>query len=1746
MSTRLQHRKDQKAPAQRLSTLNPVALLVMGLVGAADALAAVREALVDSNTAPGPLSAAKTTVMDYNAVASLVQALVREGMAPEEAALQVQAALLAPHPLAALSALVQSTVQPADTTASQASLSLSALVEALGEQVKHAAETGQPLDLSLLQDVVPQAAGFAPNDVAQALETFQALEQGVGAAVRGGNPEVAQNQIDMLLAQAAQAGATVATDAGAASAATASGAATGAAAAGAMSAAQAIALVGLAAVAGGALDSDSTTTVSDSSSGNVVKGPITGATVFRDLDGDYILDAGEASATTTAGGAYTLSGSGGKIVASGGTDSTTNLAFTGVLAAPAGATVVTPLTTLLAANSSLTAADLKAALGLTVDPLSFNPFATGVNAADALKAEGAAAQVNTILTSLAVTVNGSSGGAVSLAEAVSAVANKLGAQVITQATALKTNSSAGTLNLGSDDLFTTLVTDVRTAVASKVTLSASDFDSVVATAKSTNTAIASVVSSNGSLASIGDKLKDAQGNAPTVNSSLLPDVSVAEDAALSGTGGAGSLSTLPSSFTASNISKANLLKFFDNDSSTVGAAPTLTFDMTGYTVTDSGSSSMDIVLSLQKDAFAGREMTLTLNDVKLDAATASDGKTTFTLPTQTMSATLKMGTIELGTYSLSNLDSDQLVLNAGNNTVGASPSFTLKLDSLFAKMSNGTGDVLDLTALDRTQAVTLGAGLVAGLFDDASPSAVVTKLKGLITLPASVNTVAELVSLSQAVIDFPEVSSLKVYDLMQEISAGATKDLLVAAANRAGINMASASQSDTLSSALTKFSTAFGSYSLSDISNLLSNGIGLDDDVNLVNVTKDLVVAALSKAEGLSTTQLLDKVVGALVDSNNGDLRALLAGIDYQSVVGDNIDVLNTINQVVQHGTIKYTDLVYLGAQSLLSTDSTLVVKATDFKGMTVTSGGASQSTLQVSVPIGTASTFTPPSNGLGIPAGAFTDADTADVLRYTVSLADGSALPAWLTFNPSTKSFTGTPGNDNVGDLNIKITAVDPAGNKVSDTFKLTVTNVNDAPQLVSGATTTATAVEFATATFDVAKAFKDVDVGDTLTYSAASGTTLPSGWTLTSAGVLSGAAPVNSTGSNATQTIKITATDKAGASVTQDFTLTVTNDTTAPANLTPTLVEDNGTNTTDGITGNGRISINTAALETGAKWFSSVKGVVTEQTGKTYFDLAVGTYTADEVKVYQQDQAGNNSAVQTALAKGVTVVAAPGAPTLSFTDSGNTTDGITNVKTVNVTLTDSATTWAYSLKGATYVTGTGTSFELSNGTTYAAGDIKVKQYNAAGISGSLEASNAGALTVDQTVPTLTTTVDSIDSNGVYTLKFAFSEDVSGFSASDIQLTGADAGTFAGSGSNYTLLATPSSSTTAAAMTVKVAASVATDVAGNNNSAAADLVKYVLYGTNSADTLAGGDNADMVRGKDGNDAITGGAGSDTIWGGAGNDTITGGAGADTINLGDGSDVLKIDSAADSSVTAADTVTGFAAGDKIDLSKLLGASGAGYTGESSLPSGSSSSVFALRGQTVSGTTASVDVYYVGTDTYDVSGAEFTFFAPSVVSAFSVTNGASGLDFQTAVGEYKIVGLDVSPGTIAANTKLATVSFTLSSSQTQFVFAMTNAQIDGDTVNDGSSGNLTAKDVPVPVIAGGTSSAVAGLYSVKDDGAALTTVGDNEIHFANSASGGGVDIRYDTNKAAGATTLSDIIHLEGVTGLDLTKTDFTFV
>ncbi|MBS1187934.1 MAG: hypothetical protein H6R04_1952 [Burkholderiaceae bacterium] len=175
------------------------------------------------------------------------------------------------------------------------------------------------------------------------------------------------------------------------------------------------------------------------------------------------------------------------------------------------------------------------------------------------------------------------------------------------------------------------------------------------------------------------------------------------------------------------------------------------------------------------------------------------------------------------------------------------------------------------------------------------------------------------------------------------------------------------------------------------------------------------------------------------------------------------------------------------------------------------------------------------------VPAGAFTDPDAGDTLTLSATLANGSALPGWLSFNPATRTFSGTPGNSDVGNLTIRLTATDSHNALVSTTFGLVVTNVNDAP-VVSGALAAQTATQNDGFSFAVpANTFTDPDAGDTLTLSAtrADGSALP-GWLSFNPSTRSfSGIPGNGDAGNLL--IRLTATDGSNASVSITFGLVV-----------------------------------------------------------------------------------------------------------------------------------------------------------------------------------------------------------------------------------------------------------------------------------------------------------------------------------------------------------------------------------------------------------------------------------------------------------------------------------------------------------------------------------------------------------------------------------------------------------------------------
>ena len=118
--------------------------------------------------------------------------------------------------------------------------------------------------------------------------------------------------------------------------------------------------------------------------------------------------------------------------------------------------------------------------------------------------------------------------------------------------------------------------------------------------------------------------------------------------------------------------------------------------------------------------------------------------------------------------------------------------------------------------------------------------------------------------------------------------------------------------------------------------------------------------------------------------------------------------------------------------------------------------------------------------------ANTFADSDVGDTLTYSAQLSGGGALPAWLSFNPANRTFSGTPANGNVANVAIDVIASDGKGGSVTDTFNIVVANTNDAPT-VANAIPNQNASEDAAFNFQfAANTFADVDVGDTLTYTA------------------------------------------------------------------------------------------------------------------------------------------------------------------------------------------------------------------------------------------------------------------------------------------------------------------------------------------------------------------------------------------------------------------------------------------------------------------------------------------------------------------------------------------------------------------------------------------------------------------------------------------------------------------------------------
>lgn len=312
--------------------------------------------------------------------------------------------------------------------------------------------------------------------------------------------------------------------------------------------------------------------------------------------------------------------------------------------------------------------------------------------------------------------------------------------------------------------------------------------------------------------------------------------------------------------------------------------------------------------------------------------------------------------------------------------------------------------------------------------------------------------------------------------------------------------------------------------------------------------------------------------------------------------------------------------------------------------------------------------------------------------------------------------------------------------------------------------------------------------------------------------------------------------------------------------------MAADTGANTADRITSNP--AINVTGIEAGASWqYSTNSGSTwTNGTGSS-FNLAAGSYSANQIQVKQTDLAGNVATGMYAYAMTVDM----SGPTVSSVVMTSATGALSNTlnrgdtltltvnfnEAITVTTTGGVPKLALNIGGqivyADYASGTGTSalvfkytvgndFTDVNGISIDANSLSANGSTLIDTSGNNAILTHAAVVdnasykVDTTSPTVVITRNGsgVVSASGETLTFTLSEASTDFVVGDITVYGGTLSNFSGSGTSYTALFTPTanSSTTAE---IYVGANKFNDAAGNINRDTYQDIGVGIYESNNA-----------------------------------------------------------------------------------------------------------------------------------------------------------------------------------------------------------------------------------------------------------------------------------------------------------------------
>lgn len=253
-----------------------------------------------------------------------------------------------------------------------------------------------------------------------------------------------------------------------------------------------------------------------------------------------------------------------------------------------------------------------------------------------------------------------------------------------------------------------------------------------------------------------------------------------------------------------------------------------------------------------------------------------------------------------------------------------------------------------------------------------------------------------------------------------------------------------------------------------------------------------------------------------------------------------------------------------------------------------------------------------------------FQDVD-GNVLTYVATVK-----PSWLAFNGT--SFSGTPTNENVGEAEIKIRVDDSNGGNIVQTYVLTVTNVNDAPELLATLGDLELLEDVGSVELDLSESFNDPD-GDVIEYTITS-----SEPTVMSVSLSGSQLTLTENGLGST-TISVAANDGNGGTVETSFLVTVTNVNDAPvvaASVSDQSFEEGFGSSVIDLSGTFTDEDGDQLVYSATSSDDNVVTVSIDNSGVTIEEVGVGTAT---IEITSSDGNGGSAS----FAFEVTVTAAP-----------------------------------------------------------------------------------------------------------------------------------------------------------------------------------------------------------------------------------------------------------------------------------------------------------------------------------------------------------------------------------------------------------------------------------------------------------------------------------------------------------------------